>query len=131
MKDGSKNKFRSKIYNSIVNADGLVLLVRLGLLQANEDVNAKVSGKCQFFNPLSSVKDRVWLAMIGATKTNNGIRGIGPGFVSKNLNLGLISKILPLGPRNRSSRGTYGGCWQWAFPRARRWQQPSSPYYPV
>ena len=84
MKDGSKNKFRRKIYNSIVN--GLVPLTRLALLQANEDVNAQVSGKCQFFNSLSSVKDLVWLAMIEATKPNDGIQGIGPGFVSKNLN---------------------------------------------
>ena len=131
MKDGSKNKFCSKIYYSIVNANGLVPLVRLGLLQANKDVNAKVSGKCQFFNPLSLVKDRVWLAMIEATKPNNEIQGIGLGFVSKNSNPGLIGKILPISLWNRPPRGTYRGHWQWAFPRARRWQQPSSPYYPV
>ena len=84
MNDGFHNKFRRKIYNSIFKANGLVSSARLGLLQANENVNPQVSAKCQFFNPLSSAKDRVWLAMIEAIKPNNGIQGIGPGFVPKN-----------------------------------------------
>jgi len=118
---------RSKIYNAI----GVMPLVRLGWLKANEDANAQVPRKCQFFNPLSSVMDRDWLAMIEATKPDNGIQGTGVGFVSKIFNPDLISEVLPIGLRNRPSRGTFGGYWQWAFPRARRWQQPSSPAYPV
>mgnify|MGYP001292669133 CR=1 FL=1 len=102
MKYESKNEFCSKIYNAI----GVMPLVRLGWLKANEDADAQVPRKCQFFNSLSSVMDRDWLAMIEATKPDNGIQGTGVGFVSKIFNPDLISEVLPIGLRNRPSRGT-------------------------
>jgi len=52
----------NRIYNSIVDTIGRTPLVRL-----NRVVNgapATVLAKCEFFNPLGSVKDRIGLAMI-------------------------------------------------------------------
>ena len=66
MKDGSEKEFRSKLYNSIVDAIGATPLVRLVQLQVDVGVDAQILGKCKFFNPLSWVKDRIRLAMIEA-----------------------------------------------------------------
>ena len=68
MKDGSEKEFRSKVYNSIVDATGPTPLVRLGRLQVDVGVDAQILGKCKFFNPLSWVKDRIRLAMIEAAE---------------------------------------------------------------
>jgi len=65
MKDGSEKEFRGKVYNSIVDAIGATPPVRLGRLQVDVGVDVQILGKCKFFNPLSSVKDRIGLAMIG------------------------------------------------------------------
>ena len=64
MKDGSEKEFRSKIYNSIVDAIGATPLMRLGRLQVDAGVDAQILRKCRFFNVLSSVKGRIGLAMI-------------------------------------------------------------------
>ena len=64
MKDGSEKEFRGKIYNSIVDAIGATPLVCLGRLQVDVGVGAQILRKCKFFNSLSSVKDRIGLAMI-------------------------------------------------------------------
>jgi cysteine synthase len=64
MKDGSEKEFRSKVYNSIVDAIGATPLVRLGRLEVDVGVDAQILRKCKCFNPLSSVKGRIRLAMI-------------------------------------------------------------------
>src|SRR5208282_1910194 len=47
---------------------GATPLVRLSRLAADAGVEADILGKCEFFNPLSSVKDRIGLAMIEAAE---------------------------------------------------------------
>ncbi|HTI69200.1 MAG TPA: cysteine synthase A [Candidatus Limnocylindria bacterium] len=52
----------SRIYNNIVETVGHTPLVRLNKVTAG--VDATVLLKCEFFNPLGSVKDRIGMAMI-------------------------------------------------------------------
>lgn len=51
-----------KIYKNIIETIGRTPLVRLN--KVTEGVEAEVLLKCEFFNPLSSVKDRIGMAMI-------------------------------------------------------------------
>ena len=51
-----------KIYDNIVQTVGGTPLVRLN--KVTEGIDATVLLKCEFFNPLSSVKDRIGAAMI-------------------------------------------------------------------
>jgi cysteine synthase A len=67
---------RGRIYDSILDTVGETPLVRLSKFAADAGVHADLLGKCEFFNPLSSVKDRIGLAMVLAAE-NEG--RIGPG----------------------------------------------------
>ena len=60
--------FRGRVYDSIVETIGATPLVRLKRLAAAHNVKAELLGKCEFFNPLSSVKDRIGVAMIEAAE---------------------------------------------------------------
>jgi cysteine synthase A len=51
-----------RIYNDIVETVGRTPLVRLNKVTAG--IDATVLLKCEFFNPLGSVKDRIGMAMI-------------------------------------------------------------------
>ena len=51
-----------RIYNNIVETVGRTPLVRLNRVTAG--MNATILLKCEFFNPLGSVKDRIGMAMI-------------------------------------------------------------------
>ncbi len=51
-----------KIYNDIVETVGRTPLVKLNRI--SKDVDATIAVKCEFFNPLGSVKDRIGMAMI-------------------------------------------------------------------
>jgi len=51
-----------RIYNNIVETIGRTPLVRLNKVTAGLD--ATIALKCEFFNPLGSVKDRIGMAMI-------------------------------------------------------------------
>jgi cysteine synthase A len=51
-----------KIYNDIVETVGRTPLVKLNKVTAG--LNATIALKCEFFNPLGSVKDRIGMAMI-------------------------------------------------------------------
>ena len=64
----AKGEFRGRIYDSIVDTIGATPLVRLGKLAAEAGCTATIAGKCEFFNPLASVKDRIGLAMIAAAE---------------------------------------------------------------
>ncbi len=57
---------RGKIYGSILETIGDTPLVELPRLSAELKPKARVLAKLEFFNPLSSVKDRIGLAMIEA-----------------------------------------------------------------
>lgn len=61
-------EFRGKIYDSILDTIGATPLVRMRRLSKEFGVKADIVGKCEFFNPLSSVKDRIGLAMIEAAE---------------------------------------------------------------
>ncbi|MGA2693116.1 MAG: cysteine synthase A [Opitutaceae bacterium] len=54
----------AKIYNDITETVGNTPLVRLNRTAAAHGVQAEILLKLEFFNPLSSVKDRIGLAMI-------------------------------------------------------------------
>lgn len=53
-----------KIYNSITELVGKTPLVKLSRLAKKCKVKAQILAKCEFFNPLFSVKDRVALNML-------------------------------------------------------------------
>src|ERR1700683_1485665 len=65
-------EFRGRVYDSIVETIGATPLVRLSRLAAAHGVKAAILGKCEFFNPLASVKDRIGLAMIEAAGEAGG-----------------------------------------------------------
>ena len=55
------NPPRGRIYDSILDTIGATPLVRIEKMAQK---NAQILGKCEFFNPLASVKDRIGYAMI-------------------------------------------------------------------
>ena len=54
----------AKIYNSVAELVGHTPLLRLGNLATKLRINAEILAKCEMYNPLFSVKDRVALSMI-------------------------------------------------------------------
>ena len=95
---------RGRIYNSIVETVGDTPLVRLDRLAAEKGVGARILAKLEFFNPLSSVKDRIGVAMIDAlelagkigpgkgvmVEATSGNTGIGLAFVAAARGLKLV-----------------------------------------
>ncbi len=69
----SASKFRGRIYDNVVDTVGATPLIRLGRIAADAGCRADLVGKCEFFNPLSSVKDRIGLAMIEAGERDGKI----------------------------------------------------------
>lgn len=67
-------EFRGKIYDSILETIGATPLVRVQKLADAHGVKAEILAKCEFFNPLSSVKDRIGHAMIEAAEMAGRIR---------------------------------------------------------
>jgi cysteine synthase A len=61
-------EFRGRIYDSILDTIGATPLVRLAKFAADGGCKADLLGKCEFFNPAHSVKDRIGLAMIEAAE---------------------------------------------------------------
>jgi len=59
-----------KIYNNIVETVGRTPLVKLNRIPASAgiDPSTTIALKCEFFNPLGSVKDRIGMAMIEAAE---------------------------------------------------------------
>ncbi len=71
-------EFRGKIYDSILDTIGATPLIRLPRLTQQYGIKADIVAKCEFFNPLSSVKDRIGRAMIEAAERDGRIK---PGAV--------------------------------------------------
>ncbi|MCA0869862.1 cysteine synthase A [Seohaeicola saemankumensis] len=69
---------RGRIYNSILETIGDTPLVRLGRLADDAGCKAEVLVKLECFNPISSVKDRIAVAMLEAMEADGTI---GPGSV--------------------------------------------------
>ena len=68
-KDRASNQrthIMGKIYNNIIETVGRTPLVKLNRIPASEGVDGSttIALKCEFFNPLGSVKDRIGAAMI-------------------------------------------------------------------
>src|SRR3954466_1077435 len=59
-----------RIYNNIVETVGGTPLVRLNRIPASAgiDPSTTIAVKCEYFNPLGSVKDRIGMAMIDAAE---------------------------------------------------------------
>ncbi|TDQ86367.1 cysteine synthase A [Dongia mobilis] len=66
--------FRGKIYDNFLATIGATPVVRLAKLAKAEGVSADLLGKLEFFNPLSSVKDRIGLAMIEALEQSGKLQ---------------------------------------------------------
>ncbi len=67
-------EFRGRVYDSITDTIGATPLVRLSRIAAAHHVKAEILGKCEFFNPLASVKDRIGLAMVAAAEREGRIK---------------------------------------------------------
>ena len=61
-----KTPGRGRIYGSITETIGDTPLVRLDRLAKEKGVKANLLAKLEFFNPISSVKDRIGVAMVDA-----------------------------------------------------------------
>jgi cysteine synthase len=71
-------EFRGRVYDSIVETIGATPLVRLHRIAKEAGAKADILGKCEFFNPLSSVKDRIGVSMIEAAEASGRLK---PGTV--------------------------------------------------
>jgi len=60
------------IYNNAAEAIGNTPLIRLNRIGA--DLDAEILVKCEFFNPLNSVKDRIGNAMIAAAEADGSLK---------------------------------------------------------
>src|SRR5215469_17031995 len=71
-------EFRGRIYDSITETIGATPLVRVHRLAQEAEAKAEILGKCEFFNPLGSVKDRIGVSLIAAAEAAGRIK---PGTV--------------------------------------------------
>jgi cysteine synthase len=64
-----------KLYNNIVETVGRTPLVKLNRIPASEGIDpaTTIALKCEFFNPLGSVKDRIGMSMIEAAEADGKI----------------------------------------------------------
>ena len=70
----TNNKFRGRIYESIIDTIGATPLIRLNRLPKENGCRASILVKCEFFNPLASVKDRIGSAMINAAEASGKLK---------------------------------------------------------
>jgi len=66
-------EFRGRIYKDITETVGATPLVRLNRIPRRDGIKAEILAKLEFFNPLSSVKDRIGLSMIDAAEKSGKI----------------------------------------------------------
>ena len=64
---------RGRIYESITATIGDTPLVRLNRLPQMQGIKAQILAKLEFFNPISSVKDRIGVSMIEAMEAEGRI----------------------------------------------------------
>jgi cysteine synthase A len=64
---------RGRIYDSIIETVGDTPLVRLDKIAKEKGIKANLLAKLEFFNPISSVKDRIGVAMIEAAEAEGKI----------------------------------------------------------
>ena len=68
------SEFRGRIYNDITETMGATPLVRLNRVPQAGGAKAEILAKLEFFNPMSSVKDRIGVAMIDAAEKAGKIK---------------------------------------------------------
>lgn len=68
------SEFRGHIYDSILDTVGATPMVRLDRLAAETGCKATLVAKCEFFNPMASVKDRIGLAMVEAAEADGSLK---------------------------------------------------------
>ena len=73
MSQSSKKPGRGRVYDSITETIGDTPLVRIKRMAAEAGVVADILLKLEFFNPLSSVKDRIGVSMIDALERQGKI----------------------------------------------------------
>jgi cysteine synthase len=71
-------EFRGRVYDSIADTIGATPIVRLNRLPGERGIKANILAKLEFFNPVSSVKDRIGVSMIQALEAAGKV---GPGAV--------------------------------------------------
>ena len=74
MANTAQPEFRGRIYDNITETIGATPLVRFKALAADAKVEADIVGKLEFFNPLSSVKDRIGVSMIEAAEATGKLK---------------------------------------------------------
>ncbi len=67
------NGHRGRVYGSILETIGNTPMVRLSKMAQAHGVRAEILGKCEFMNPLGSVKDRIGWSMIEALEAESRI----------------------------------------------------------
>jgi cysteine synthase A len=72
----TKNIGMGKLYNNIIETVGGTPLIKLNRI--SEGIDATIAVKCEFFNPLGSVKDRIGMSMIEAAEESGELN---PGTV--------------------------------------------------
>ena len=65
---------KTGIYSNITETVGKTPMVRLSKLVQELDCQAEIIAKLEFFNPLSSVKDRIGLSMINHLENSGAIK---------------------------------------------------------
>src|SRR5258708_7658952 len=71
-------EFRGRVYDSIIETIGATPPVRIHRLARDAGAKADILGKCEFFSPLASVKDRIGVSIIAAAEAAGRIK---PGTV--------------------------------------------------
>src|ERR1700726_2841467 len=71
--DAAQLPGRGRIYDSITDTIGDTPLVRLNKIAKQKGVKANLLGKLEFFNPISSVKDRIGVAMVDGLEATGRI----------------------------------------------------------
>ena len=66
--------FRGRIYDSIAETIGNTPLVRIPNITAEDGIKADICLKLEFFNPISSVKDRIGVNMILAAEQDGRLK---------------------------------------------------------
>jgi len=70
----ASSEFRGHVYDSIIDTIGATPLVRMSRIAKSRGVKADLLGKCEFLNPLASVKDRIGAAMIEAAERSGRLK---------------------------------------------------------
>ncbi|MEG3617079.1 cysteine synthase A [Magnetovibrio sp. PR-2] len=73
-KQDSQAPGRGRVYDSILDTIGATPLIKLQRLADAENCKAIIMGKCEFFNPLASVKDRIGFAMVEDAEKDGRIK---------------------------------------------------------